>query len=240
MRFIRLFALAFSRMCLILYFNRVVFCCFKRHNLLRNQGCRLAHSAGLNPELEKPGLLRPRPEIGSLSEDGFKHDGPHDASGRRPADVYVPRWYLGGPAALDFAVTSGLRADYVGRSASDGGAATRAYEDHKRSYLGTAAHCQEEGLIFLPMIMEAHGGSWGLEARKAWAQIAKAAAQVSGDEAAVIAERHLQRLAIILQRENARAILRRSAGTSEGGTRALEAARTALEAAAAERAATNN
>eukprot|EP00660_Eupelagonema_oceanica_P019327 gene19327-biopygen20047 len=32
-----------------------------RHNLLRNAAFRVAHAAGLRPELEKPGLLRPRP-----------------------------------------------------------------------------------------------------------------------------------------------------------------------------------
>jgi hypothetical protein len=209
----------------------------KRHNLLRNQGCRLAAAAGLNPELEKPNLLRPRPQIGSLEENGTRDECPRDTSGRRPADVYAPRWYLGGPAAFDFAVTSGLRADLVSQSARDGSAATTAYEAHKRSFLDTAALCEEEGLTFIPMVMEAHGGSWGLGARRAWAQIAKAAAQLTGDPPAAIAERHLQRLSTILHRENARTIARRSAGAIGGSNQTIEAARTVLVAAAAERAA---
>ena len=149
----------------------------------------------------------------------------------------MPRWYLGGPAAFDFAVTSGLRADSVSQSARDGSSATTAYEAHKRSYLDTAAQCEEEGLTFIPMAMEAHGGSWGLAARRAWAQVAKAAAQLTGDPPAEIAERHLQRLSVILHRENARAIVRRSAGAIGGSNQMIEEARTVLAAAAAERAA---
>ena len=39
---------------------------------------------------------------------------------RRPADIYVPRWDLGGPAALDFVVTSGLRTDLLEQTAVEG------------------------------------------------------------------------------------------------------------------------
>ena len=42
----------------------------KRHNLVRNTFARLAASAGWQPELEKPGLLHPRPSQGGRSEDG--------------------------------------------------------------------------------------------------------------------------------------------------------------------------
>ena len=62
-----------------------------------------------------------------------------DGDGRRPADVFVPRWRGGTPAARDFAVTSGLRADLLATSAAEGGgdtAATR-YEEQKRSHLNT-------------------------------------------------------------------------------------------------------
>jgi len=149
----------------------------------------------------------------------------------------VPRWYLGGPAAFDFTVTSGLRTDVIDQSTRDGSAAATAYEAYKRSFLDTAVQCQEEGMIFIPMVMEAHGGSWGSDARRAWAQVAKAAAQLTGDSPAVVAERHLQRLSVILHRENARAIVRRSAGSAGESNQEIDAARTALAAAAAEHAA---
>ena len=89
----------------------------KRHNLLRNEVYYFCHSSGLSPELERPSLLQPRPLVGSNQEDG---SGRNADNHRRPADVYLPRWRRGAPAALDFAVTCGLRGDIVSRSALDG------------------------------------------------------------------------------------------------------------------------
>ena len=42
----------------------------RRHNLIRNEVYHYAASAGQTPELEKPGLLRPRPIDGTISENG--------------------------------------------------------------------------------------------------------------------------------------------------------------------------
>ena len=87
-----------------------------------------------------------------------------DDSGRRPADVYLPRWRSGPPAALDFAVTSGLNQDVINASAVDSEAACRIYKDRKKSYRDTFSNCQQEGFTFVPMIVEAVGGGWGKEA----------------------------------------------------------------------------
>ena len=129
---------------------------------------------------------------------------------RRPADVFIPNWHLGGNAALDFAVTSGLKTDALHALAQDKLSATRAYEQRKRDFLDTEAHCQEEGLLFIPMVMEAHSGAWGEAARSVWKNLASAMAQVSGEAAATELERGLQGLALTLHRETARSILRRS------------------------------
>ena len=51
-----------------------------RHNALRNYLYRVALGAGLNPVLEKPGILLPA----SPDDD--------DQSRRRPADIYLPAW----------------------------------------------------------------------------------------------------------------------------------------------------
>ena len=109
-----------------------------------------------------------------------------DGDGRRPADVFVPRWRGGTPAAWDFAVTSGLRADLLVASAAEGGgdaAATR-YEEQKRLHQDTARCCSEAGLSFIPMVCEAHGGSWSPLARKVFDRAAKAqsAAWLEGQE----------------------------------------------------------
>ena len=89
----------------------------KYHNLIRNKVFYLCNSAGLNPELERPGLLQPRPLAGSAQETGAARD-PNE--NRRPADVYLPKWRRGAPAAMDIAVTSGLRSDILSKSAKDG------------------------------------------------------------------------------------------------------------------------
>ena len=102
------------------------------------------------PELERPGLLQPRPSVGARQENGAELD---SQSRRRPADVYVPRWRRGTPAAFDLAVTSGLRPDMVSRSARDGAAATLAYEDFKREYMDTENLCHAEGITFIPPVI---------------------------------------------------------------------------------------
>ena len=179
----------------------------KRHNLLRNEVFFFCNSSGLSPELERQGLLQPRPLDGCNQEDGSSRDA---NANRRPADVYLPRWRRGTPAALDFAVTSGLRSNVVSRSAVDGSASTKDYEDFKRSYLSTEALCQEEGITFIPVICEADGGSWGPAAHKVWSELAKHKALASGEQDSTIVSRLLQSLGLILHKENARAILRRS------------------------------
>lgn len=128
----------------------------------------------------------------------------------RPSDIYLPRWRRGVPAALDLAVTSGLRRDIVHRSAEDGSAAVTAYKVFKRSYLATETTCQEEGFSFIPIICEADGGGWGPAAHAVWSELAKYKSVLTGEQSSTIATRLLQSLGLILHKENARAILRRS------------------------------
>lgn len=178
----------------------------KRHNLLRNEVFHQCVSSGLNPELERPGLLQPRPIIGSFHDSGAARD---QNANRRPADVYLPKWRNGAPAALDLAVTSGQRRDIVNRSAEDGSIATKLYEDTKRLYLSTEAKCQEEGITFIPMVCEADGGGWGPAAQGVLSILAKNKSILTGEDSSLIATRILQSLGLILHRENARSIIRR-------------------------------
>ena len=181
----------------------------RRHNCLRNEVFHLCASAGLAPELEKPGLLCPRPDIGARPENGGEQDS--DPSARRPADVYLPRWKLGLPAALDFAVTSGLRTDLLTASTQNASAAPSAYKDHKRTYLNTEDHCRTDGITFLPVVAEALGGGWGPTDCKVWAELAKRKASITGELESTVVGQVYQSLGLILHRENARAILRRGA-----------------------------
>ena len=192
----------------------------KRHNLIRNVGVRLATSAGWRPEPEKPDLLRPRPAQGVKGEDGSEVvGGARGPEARRPADIYVPRWDLGGSAALDFAVTSGLRTDLLEQTAADGSSCLAAYERFKNSFLDTASHCASEGIAFIPMVVEAHSGAWGPAAAKVWLRLGRAVSLISGDSTAAEALKALQNLGLTVHRETARAILRRSpvhVGTASG------------------------
>jgi hypothetical protein len=184
----------------------------RRHNLIRNEAYYSAAAAGLQPELERPGLLPPRPLSGSQFEDGTRPtEADERPDARRPADVYVPRWRAGPAAAWDFAVTSGLQDNILVHSASDKEAALNRYEDYKSSFKSTRNLCQQAGFSFIPMILEATGGGWGKQARAVWSELAKkhalATGELTSDKDSAISL--LQRLSLILHRENARAIMRR-------------------------------
>ena len=175
--------------------------------MIRNVVVRLATSAGWRPEPEKTDLLRSVSTAGGDISTSGEEARPE---ARRPADIFVPRWDLGGSAALDFAVTSGLRTDVLEQTASQGGLpCLTAYEDYKSSHLNTSQICAENGITFVPMVMEAHSGGWGPAATKVWSRLSRAISLVSGEPAAVEALRLKQNLGLTLQRETARAILRR-------------------------------
>ena len=146
------------------------------------------------------------------SEDGTRPTEAHEQpDARRPADVYVPRWRAGPAAAWDFAVTSGLQDNILVHSVSDKDAALDRYEDFKNSFKSTSNLCQQAGFSFIPMILEATGGGWGKQARAVWSELAKkhalATGELTSDKDSAFGL--LQRLSLILHRENARAIMRR-------------------------------
>ena len=107
---------------------------------------------------------------------------------------------------MDFAVTSGMSSADLHRSAIDHTAAIVDYEAYKRNYLSTTTLCEQQGLQFLPIVAEGHGGSWGY-------------ANHNGIDTSTACSEFAQRMSITLERENARAILRRlsSGGSHEAG-----------------------
>ena len=194
-------------------------CRTKRHNRLRNEVYHQAVAAGLNPQLETPGLLQPRPFHGPQPENGVPVS---DPEARRPADVYIPRWRQGLPMALDFAVTSGLRD--VASIISDPTTPTSTYEAFKRNHMDTERTCIAEGLGFTPMVVEAVGGAWGAAANSIFTELAKAKSIVTGEPVDLLLGQLRQHLGVVLHRENARAILKRSRVLASGGSEALDAA----------------
>ena len=129
----------------------------KRHHALRAILAARAKAAGFHTDVEKPGLLPPRPEDGGAGEDGGSA-----TNGRRPADVWVGNWGLLGPAAFDLAVTSGLRSGHLPSIAADGRRAVSDYEVKKKySHQHTLATCASEGLQFLPWLRKPAAGDGG-------------------------------------------------------------------------------
>ena len=175
-----------------------------RHNAIRNVTYRACQDAGINAELEKAGLLPPRPN-GEEVTSAFRSN----VRARRPADIWIPNGFDGQGGAVDFAVTSGLRADRLAAAASDPASIGASYEYYKRTYLDTQVQCSHQGFRFLPFVVEAHGGGLAICARRILSFIAKAGAARNGEEIEVEAAGLSRRISISLQRENARAVLRR-------------------------------
>ena len=123
----------------------------------------------------------------------------------------------GRPTAVDLAVTSGLKPDMVVHSAQDGSVSIVEYEARKREYLDTEKQCRDAGMAFAPFVLEAHGGGVGPTGRRVCGFIASAAAVTTGTEVEVSAAKLLRRISVALQRENARAVLRRMPGDNEPG-----------------------
>ena len=95
------------------------------------------------------GLLQPRRLFGASQESRVQR---YPQALRRPADIYLPRWLRGVPAALDLAVTGGLKGDMVQRSAENCSTVVTTYEDFKRSYLAKR-HLPKGGFKLYPSDM---------------------------------------------------------------------------------------
>ena len=104
--------------------------------------------------------------------------------------------------------------DALGDSLLDPEAVTTRYEAFKEHHQDTKQQCSDQGITFIPMVMEAVGGGWGKSARCVWSELAKTSALATGEletstSCAVMLQ---QRLQMTLHRENARACLQRFGG----------------------------
>ena len=186
-----------------------------RHNAVRNICFEEAKAASLRPEREKAGLLPDRPPADDTpAQLPPSHVRRHQ--GRRPADVWLPRGQHGRAEALDFAVTSAMRADVIPEAASSPELVFERYNRLKREFKGTAEACDTAGFTFVPMVIEAHSGGWSPLARTTLDWIARQASACTGEEHGPAALRIAQRISATLHRENARAIHKRSASELAG------------------------
>ena len=156
----------------------------------------------MRPEVEKRGLLPPRPIT----------DGVNSSNDRRPADIFLPRGSRLAkhmPEAVDFAVSSGMRRDRIRKQDGIVEEVFTEYTSLQESHMDTAAQCKQQGLSFLPFIIEGHGGGWSAKARRLVDKVGRAMAcrdlELKGRGPLTLA----QRLSCVVHREGARAILRR-------------------------------
>ena len=112
-----------------------------RHDAIRDTLFSAAQSAALAPRKEVPSLI--------------------PGSSSRPADIFLPNWCRGRPAALDVTVISALQSATLSGAANTQGFALQVGEQRKMAVHNEA--CQAEGVSFIPMVAESLGG-WSEEA----------------------------------------------------------------------------
>ena len=116
-----------------------------------------AQSAALAPQKEFPSLI--------------------PGSSSRPADVYLPNWKRGQPAALDVTVISTLQQQTLSGAAISPGHALRVGEMRKMS--AHAESCRSVGVLFVPLVIESLGG-WSDEASRTITSIGRLQGQRLG------------------------------------------------------------
>ena len=134
--------------------------------------------------------LAPRKEVPSLIP----------GTSSRPADVYLPIWKRGQPAALDVSVISTMQQQTIDRAANSPGYALRVHEEKKMK--AHADSCHSRGILFVPLIVETIGG-WSDEAIKTISYIGHLQGQRLGSPPSEAIRHLFQRLAISLWRGNA-------------------------------------
>ena len=146
-----------------------------RHNNIRDVVFTGAQSAAFAPSKEAPGLV-----TGSLS---------------RPADVFLPSWSCGRPAALDIHVISQLQQQTLSEASVTPGHALQV--GVQRKLTSNLPACREAGVECIPIVAETLGGLASLPSAP-WA------GDRAGSMDPLSTIRHIfQRFAIALWRGNA-------------------------------------
>ena len=78
-------------------------------------------------------------------------DSPHS----RPADILVPNWMIGKPAAFDLTVVSLLNSNALNEVGAIGGSAARKAEARKHN--SNDHKCRELGWVCIPLAIETYG-----------------------------------------------------------------------------------
>ena len=136
----------------------------------------------------------------------------HDQHRTRPADMLVPDWVLGKPAAFDITVTSSLNPSTFTEASVMAGSA------EQRKHHANDAKCSELGWKCVPLAVESYW-CWGIEARQHLARLASRLATRYNQSKSQATSSLYGRLNLDLVRTNVRALLSRSMWPSETPTR---------------------
>ena len=159
-----------------------------RHNHLRDTLFTAAVSASLVPSREDRYLLP-------------------QAEGARPADLFIPLWGSGGrDAALDVTVVSPFQQATLLRAAREPGFALHLHLRQKLNKYEEA--CRAQGISFHALVVETLG-SWEEGSAEIIKRLGKALARATCQDDAEVTRHLFGKLSIILQRDNASAILNR-------------------------------
>ena len=164
-----------------------------RHNQLRNTFFESCRQAGVGGQME----------VGS----GLGHD----ERRTRPADVLVPNWDLGKPAAFDLTVASPLNQSILNEVCVTAGSSARVSE--QRKHASNDVKCSELGWSCIPLAVETYG-CWGAEARLYLSHLASCLAARLNCSKSHATSTLYGRLNLVLVRANARALLSRAYGVS--------------------------
>ena len=154
-----------------------------RHNQLRNIFLKSCRQAGVGGQME----------VGS----GLGHD----EQRTRPADVLVPNWDLGKPAAFDLTVASPLNQSILTETVG-----SSAQVSEQRKHVSNDVKCSELGWSCIPLGVETYG-CWRAEAHLHLSRLAsRLAARLNCSKSHTTSTLY-GRLNLVLVRANARALL---------------------------------
>ena len=136
----------------------------------------------------------------------------HERHRKRPADILIPHWDLGKPAALDLTVTSTLNSSMLMKAGVTSGSAALAAEVRKHN--ANDAKCLELGWSCIPIAVEAYG-CWGAEAMQTLSRLASRLAIRGNCSKSHSTCLLYGRLSLTLMQANARALLSRAGSSVE-------------------------
>ena len=141
--------------------------------------------------------------LGPRLEMGY---GARSNSQSHRADVLVPNWDLGKPAAFDMSVTSTLHSSVLLEVSMTTGSAALVAENRK--HITNDRKCEELGWVCIPLVVETYG-CWGAAAVAAFSKLAcHLSTRLSEHRSKTIFGLY-SRLGLALVRANCRAILSR-------------------------------